>query len=196
MSEAEQTKEIGLVCPDLINFVSIGFNSTTRHLETLAQQAAPSLLIADKTDPVIAGKISMSQKTGQSGAQISMQKPLLAVFVPCIKESSKLYSHLPVLVKKASMAFPHVPAIRLVTLPLDAETRLSEALKIPRVGLIGLECDAPGVSALAEVIRANVPELIVPWLQESKAGAYLPTDIKTIHPKSCSDQETVAEDKT
>lgn len=89
------------------------------------------------------------------------------------------------------MAFPNLPAVRLVTLPIDAEIRLSEALKIPRIGLIGLECDAPGVSALAEVVRANVPELTVPWLQESKIGSYLPTDIKAIYPNAYSGQESV-----
>lgn len=165
-------------------------------METLAQKATPSSLLVDKTDAVTARKPSASQKIGQSGAHVSRQKPLLAVFVPCMKESSNLYSHLPILVKTASMAFPHLPAIRLVTLPMDAEKRLSEALKIPRVGLIGFECDAPGVSALAEMIRANVPELIVPWLQESKAGVYLPTDIKAIYPNPFLDQESRAEQKT
>lgn len=137
----------------------------------------------------------MSKQIGRSHAQSSEQKPLLAVFVPSLGESSKLYSHLPILIKTASMAFPHLPAIRLVTLPLDAEARLSEALKLPRVGLIGLECDAPGISVLAEVIRAEVPELVVPWLQESKAGMYLPTEINVLYSNSCSKQGNVAKEK-
>ena len=195
MSEAQQTPGIRMACPDLINFVSIGFNSTTRHLEALAQKSAPSSLVVGKIDPVMNGKLSTARKRGQSDAEISSPKPLLAVFVPNIKESPKLYSHLPILVKTASMAFPQLPAIRLVTLPSDAENRLSETLKIPRVGLIGLECDAPRVSTLAEVIRADVPELIVPWLQESNAGAYLPTEIKAIYPNTCSDRQSVAQTK-
>ena len=175
--------------------MTVGFNSTTRYLETLARKAAPRLPLIDETDPVTIGEPSMSQNTSQSNKDISRQKQLLAVFVPSMRESSKLYSHLPILVKTASMAFPHLPAIRLVTLPTEAENRLSEALKIPRVGLIGLECDAPGVSALAEVIRADVPDLIVPWLQESKAGSYLPVDIKAMYPNVYSDHENVGKEK-
>lgn len=196
ISELERTKDTRLFNPDLTKCVTIGFNSTMRHLEALAQKAAPSSLLVNRTDPVAAEELSKSQKTGQSDTEISSQKQLLAIFVPYMKQSSKLYAHLPILVKTASMAFPHLPAIRLVTLPVDAENRLSKALQIPRVGLIGLECDAPGVSALAEMVRANVPELIVPWLQESKAGAYLPTNIKAIYPKAYSDHESVGREKT
>lgn len=195
MSEAEQTQDTSLGYPDIINFVTVGFNSTTRYLETVAQKAAPSSPLINETDPVIIGKLSTSQNASQSDIDSSRQKRLLAVFVPSKRESSKLYSHLPILVKTASMAFPHLPAIRLVTLPTEAENRLSEALKIPRVGLIGLECDAPGVSALAEVVRADVPELIVPWLQESKAGSYLPADIKAMYPNVYSDHESVGTEK-
>ena len=194
-SEAGRTQDTRVVNPDLTKFVTIGFNSTMRHLETLAQKAAPSSLVVNRTAPVTAEELTKSQKPGQSDTEVSSEKQPLAIFVPYMKQSSKLYAHLPILVKTASMAFPHLPAIRLVTLPVDAENRLSEALKIPRVGLIGLECDAPGVSALAEMIRANVPELIVPWLQESKAGAYLRTDIKAIYPNAYSDHESVGREK-
>lgn len=89
------------------------------------------------------------------------------------------------------MAFPHLPAIRLVTLPMGAEKRLSEALRIPRVGLIGVEWDAPGVLPLAAVVRADVPELIVPWLQESNASSYLSANIQAMYPNAYPDHEIV-----
>ena len=138
----------------------------------------------------------MSQPIEESQTKLAQPKPLLAVFVPCLGESSKLYSHLPILVKTASMAFPDLPTIRLVTLPLHAEARLREALKLPRVGLIGLRCDAPGVSALTEMIRADVPELVVPWLEESKAGVYLPTEINVPYSKTALKQANDSKKKT
>ncbi len=179
-------------CPELVKSVTIGFNSTTRYLETLAQKSAPSSLAMNISDPVLPGKRSTSGRMSHYNAPISEQNTLFAVFVPNRGESSNLYSHLPILVKAASMAFPHLPEIRLVTLPSDAEARLSKALQLPRVGLIGLKCDAPGSSVIAEVIRADVPEVVVPWLQESQVGVYMPTEINVVHSNSCSDQSKVA----
>lgn len=133
----------------------------------------------------------MSEQVNNLEAQIAKPKPLLAVFVAHPEGPSKLYSHLLILVKTASTAFPDLPAVRLVPLPLDAEARLSEALKLPRIGLVGLQRDAPGISALAELIEAEVPELVVPWLPESKAGVYLPTKINATYCVSGVNQSKV-----
>lgn len=176
----EPSQSTRLACPELVKFVTVGFNSTTRHLENLAQKNNPISLPTNELDPVVGGKGSIPTQTDRPNSLITETKPLVAVFIPSVGESPNLYSHLPILVKTASMAFPHLPDIRLVTLPFGAEARLSEALRLPRVGLISLACDAPGGSEISDLIRTNVPELIVPWLHGPESGVYMPTEISVI----------------
>ena len=53
-------------------------------------------------------------------------------------------------------------------------------LGIPRVGMVGLIDGAPSASSLIELVRQNVPELEVPWLEEAVKGAYLAVKINTV----------------
>ena len=66
-----------------------------------------------------------------------------------------------------------------MVLPEGAEDRLKAVLGIPRVGIVGLVDGAPSASSLIELVREEVPELEVPWLQEAVKGAYLAVKIKT-----------------
>lgn len=143
--------------PELNLFITIGLNSTNRHLESmtvvLPVEKAPS-------------------------------KPrLLAVFV-CRSDSqpSQLHSHLPVLCNIASRSSPE-HTVRLVQLPKGAEARLAISLAIPQVGFLGLMEGAPGSTSLLHFLEEKVPAIEVPWL-EGYLG-YQPTVIramKTIAP--------------
>ena len=106
--------------------------------------------------------------------------PLAAVFVPHFDQPAMLYAHIPLLAKMTSSAFATLPSTRLVVLPKGAEQRLASALKIPRVGLIGLSRDAPESAALIEFVRQKVPEIEVPCLNEVVAGSCLPVKIDEI----------------
>ncbi|MCJ1270671.1 RNase P and RNase MRP subunit [Lobaria immixta] len=117
--------------PEVLEFMTVGFNTTTRHLEDLAQKC-----------------------TGK--------KPLVAIFVPHAEQPKILHSHLPVLIKAASLGSPSLPPIRLVPLASGAEARLIKALGIPRVGLIGLMDNAPAASQLIQLTRTHVPVVEIP----------------------------------
>lgn len=169
--------------PAIQQHLTIGFNSTTKHLESLAQASAPQN--TQNQEP-------KSSNVGNPIADPSdPDKPeaIVAIFVPGSDQPSILYSHLPLLIKTASLASPSSPAPRLVSLPKGAEERLSAALSIPRAGLIGLMEGAPNTDSFIEFIRQQVPEVEVPWLREAAAGAYLPVNIKTIQTSAPASQK-------
>lgn len=162
----------------MLKFVTIGFNTTTQFLEMLAQNQRH--IIVPSLVPITEPKSAKDDDAQSDGNRVT-DKPLAAVFVPCAEQPPILHSHLPLLIKTASLAFPSSPQTRLVALPIGAEARLSKALNIPRVSLVGLISDAPAASELIGYIRAHVPAIEIPWLQESAGGFFLPTVINTIH---------------
>ena len=107
-------------------------------------------------------------------------KPLAAVFVPREGHPSILHAHLPILCKVASMAFPQSLSTRLVWLPKGAEERLASALRLPRVGIVGIVEAAPGSASVIDYVRQHVRAVEVPWVELAKSGVYLPVKIKTI----------------
>ncbi|MCJ1342090.1 hypothetical protein MMC31_000270 [Peltigera leucophlebia] len=167
--------------PEVLDFVTIGHNMTTRHLEALAQKSEQTLI--------------HSQTTPDSGSGIAsfgpdLRKPLVAVFVSCAEQPPIMHSHLPYLVKAASLSSPSLPSICLITLPSGAETQLSRALRIRRVDLVGLLYDSPTASDLIDFLRAQAPAVEIPWLQDSITGVYFPTTIKPVHTTSLLEWKT------
>lgn len=160
--------------PDMLKYLTIGFNSTTRYLESLARTAYPE--VTQDQDPTTS-KAETAEPTPSSPAN---PKPMIAIFVPRLDQPPILYSHLPLLIKTASLASTSSPPPRLISLPKGAEERLSAALSIPRAGLIGLIEGAPNINHFIEFIRQQVPEVEVPWLHEAVAGSYMPVNIKAI----------------
>ena len=150
--------------PEITTFLSIGFNSTERLLEAAAQRATP---------------MAISNWVASAASQADL-KPLVAVFVDRSELSPLLYSHLPQLLSTASLNAPSDPAIRLVTLPNSSTARLSAALNIPRASVLGLEQDAPNTQPLVEFIREHVAPVEIPWLENAKAGTYMPVAIKSV----------------
>ena len=164
---------------ELLNYLTIGFNTTTRHLEALAQ----SRILANRQLAAPGSDIEAKEacKAPRINLQSSILKPLEAIFVPRSDQASIMHSHLPTLIKAASMAPASSQDIKLVALPKGGEAKLSSALGIPRVGLIGLMAGAPDASPLIKFVRQNVPEVEAVWLAEAGAGVYLPVEINTIH---------------
>ncbi len=155
--------------PAIKNYLTIGFNSTTRYLEALAQISAPQR----------EGQDAGPSKTPHSRTA-PIPKPLAAIFVPRFDQPSILHSNLPLLIEAASLASPSSPQPSLVTLPKGADERLSAAIAIPRVGLIGLLDGAPNADLIINFIRQHVPKVEVPWLDEAARGLYRPVNIKAV----------------
>jgi len=160
--------------PDMQRHLTIGFNSTTRYLESLAQGSATTTTQGQKP------KFSKVGNPSADSSHSKKPRPIVAIFVPRSDHPSILYSHLPLLIKTASLAPPSSPTPRLVSLPKGAEELLSAALAIPRAGLIGLIDGAPNTDPFIDFIRQQVPELEVPWLHDAAAGIYSPVNIKVI----------------
>ena len=164
-----------LAQPEIQDHLTIGFNTTTRFLEFLAQKVRPDSGEDENLNAVVPIK-----NPNQPSFDTARIEPLAAVFALRSGQPPVLYSHLPLLVKAANLAVPSSPSTRLISLPEGAGVRLKSVLGIPRVGMIGLMNSAPNASSLVEFIRANVPEMEVPWLQEAIKGEYLPVKINTI----------------
>lgn len=157
--------------PEEFGFVTIGHNMTIRHLEELAQKSGQKLI-----HPQIA------PATASSGP--GLHRPFVAVFVSSAEQPPIMHSHLPYLIKAASLSSPSLPSIGLITLPNEAEARLSSALGIRRVGLVGLLYDSPRALDLVNVLRTQAPAVEIPWLQDSITGVYFPTKVKPVQTTS------------
>jgi ribonuclease P/MRP protein subunit POP3 len=149
--------------PGITPYLTVGLNSTTRHLELLAQKAIPeSLPLHRNLSPAVGGKainpkIASAPEQEQSGTpQEPTQKPLVAVFVARSSQPTLMHAHLPLLTATASLSHSEGPPIALVALPKGAEARLVSALGIPRVSVVGLLEGATGSTALVEFVRRNV----------------------------------------
>jgi len=163
MNEQGQADQTPLP-PEITASVSVGFNSTERRLEAAAQRATPT---------------GISRRVASEAREEDL-KPLAAVFVDRSDHPPILYAHLPQLLATASMSAPTEPAIRLVALPKGSMARLSSALHIPRVSIVGLERDAPNMRPLFEFIREHVAPIEIPWLKNIQEGLYMPVTIKSV----------------
>lgn len=170
LSEASNTKTPAIL--DILEYFTVGFNTTTRYLEALAHRS----ILEDPRSTVLGGTCP-----AHPARATTTTKPLVAVFVPRSDQPSILHSHLPLLTKTASLASPLSPEIRLVTLPKGAEIKLSAALGIPRVGLIGLMDNVPISCPLSEYVRDKVPLVEASWLHPKTASLYLPVKINATH---------------
>ena len=164
-----------LAQPEIQDHLTVGFNTTTRYLEFLAQKIRPDAGEDENFNAVVGSKTPNRPFFDTANIE-----PLAAVFALRSGQPPVLDSHLPLLTRAANLAVPSSPSTRLISLPEGAEVRLKSVLGIPRVGIIGLMNGAPNASSLVEYIRANVPELEAPWLQEAIKGEYLAVNINAI----------------
>lgn len=168
----------------LLSSLTVGFNSTVRHLENLAHRASPAsrtpLAMHVSPHPIPASSIDpeLRKQTSIEDPNPIPLRHMAAVFVPRSSQPSVLHSHLPLLVYTASLAHPLSPQTRLVTLPKGCETRLAVALGLPRVNFVGLmDGDVAGAAELVELVREAVPVVDVPWLEQLRNGTYLPANV-------------------
>ncbi|KAK8252327.1 hypothetical protein HDK77DRAFT_148153 [Phyllosticta capitalensis] len=137
--------------PAIANHITVGLNSTTRHLERLvANKATPSHQDSVPAMPLI----------------LTTQSP-----------SSPVVSHLPLLSSTASCCLPPSQATRIVPLSPSVETKLAAALGLPRVGVIGIKAGAPGTAPLIEYAQSNLQAVDVPWVREASAAVYKPVNV-------------------
>jgi ribonuclease P/MRP protein subunit POP3 len=131
-------------------------------------------------DPAPISQSSPSTDTTTKSNPSLIPPHFSAIFVPASSPPSIIHAHLPMLIFTASLAHPNLPPTRLVTLPKGSESRLCEALGLPRVSFIGILENAPHSKGLIELVRGSVPEIEIPWLTEAKRGEYLGVKINAI----------------
>lgn len=138
--------------------ITVGLNSTSRHLESLLPFKCPK----------------GPNATASSGP--GPNSSLVAIFLTNANSNYLPYSPLPTLTALASAARPSSPAIRLIQLRSNAEAKICEALGLPRAGIVGVFEDAPGARPLVERVR-EIEAVDVPWTREVSAGQWLGTNI-------------------
>ncbi|KAL6245677.1 RNase P and RNase MRP subunit [Rhinocladiella similis] len=146
--------------PEIYGHLTIGFNSTIRRLEALASRRLPSSLLP-KSD------LERPQ---------NLPATLSAVFVcrgnlPDITTSS--------LSLQVATSAPRSARARLIPVSPQTEAKIARALNQPRVGLLGVQEDAPDADALLHWVSDNVDLVEIPWLEEVSSSTYLPVTVKT-----------------
>lgn len=145
--------------PNIHEDVLVGFNAVTRYLETL----------------------STFSRKGESG-MTEEQKPRHVAAVFLLRDMDDLiYSHLPTLCHTASLAYPELPATRLVMLDPSVEKKVAAALvQSPNVSVLALleavEQDASSMG-LIDYVRGEVEAIEVPWLKQAMEAQWLGTKV-------------------
>ena len=166
----------------------VGFNSVNRFLEKHARNLSPHRKRDLFEDSLLVSVSSNASTLHQDNSGVRFDRSIdhaelpgerfATIFVPRYDQSSILHSHLPLLIHVASLAKHEQETPRLVTLPRSAEARLSSALRIPRVGIVGLITETPNTMALIDLVAANVAPLEIPWLDHELTGHYLPVQVQ------------------
>lgn len=154
--------------PEIFSHITLGFNSTVRHLESLSEFSKPLSLV----------ETSLEASRDVSAGSVDQLSPLSAVFVCLTGLPPILTSSLPLLAATASLASIEEPPILLVPLGKVAGEKLAQAVHQPRVGFVGLLSDTSTAENLMDLVRTHVQPVGVPWLKEADSGTYLPAKIR------------------
>ncbi|KAI9665206.1 MAG: hypothetical protein M1831_002216 [Alyxoria varia] len=153
--------------------VTIGFNSTTRHLENLAASAMPSTLACPPGSSEVLEPVDQAEDDTKDRPSHVDAVFLTGPF------NSLLHAHLPMLCYTASTANPELPQTRLVLLGASADPKIAEAMGLPRVGVFGLLSGANETESLMACVRENLPPVEVPWLKEAASAKYMDLRVET-----------------
>ncbi|KAH6654482.1 hypothetical protein BKA67DRAFT_565260 [Truncatella angustata] len=153
--------------PELASFVDVGLSVVTRNLQDKAASAGGN-------GPEVRPEPNTSKETKSSPPSYS------AIFVARSGQPNTINNHLPQMVAVASSKTPAEQTVRLVGFSKSCQDRLSEALGIPRVSVVGLREDAPASKALVEFIRQHVSTIEIAWLKEAREADFKETKIDTI----------------
>ncbi|KAG9952297.1 hypothetical protein KCU85_g2097, partial [Aureobasidium melanogenum] len=152
--------------PEILRHLTVGLNSTSRHLENEAASSKPGAL--PTTD----------KETQQLDEQV-VAKHLAVVFLPKPKDNL-VYAHLPLLCYTASYAQKNkAQCTRLVLLDPSCERTIAAAMGLPRAGVIGVFDNAPGAAPLLEYVRDNVDPVEVLWLNKALSGQWMGINVET-----------------
>lgn len=159
--------------PEIYNNLTIGFNTTIRRLEALSQVRKPSSL----SEPTIAHQPPPAPSN------------LLAVLVCRRSFPEVVTSSLPLLIATAA---PKSSRSRLIEISPQSEAKIAQALRQPRVGVLGVENDAAGAATLARFVVENIEAVDIRWLEPLSTPAYLPVKIHSVAatPKQKSSGDT------
>lgn len=150
--------------PEILRYLTVGLNTTSRHLESEAALSKPGALVCvDK----------------EKEAEKTSRERLAVVFLPKLR-NNLVYSHLPLLCYTSSATQKDkVQRTRLVLLDSSCERIIATAMGLPRAGVIGLFDDAPGALSLLEYVRENVDPIEVPWLEKALSGQWMGMNVET-----------------
>lgn len=157
MQRSKNQKEPLLPLPDVQSYITIGLNSTTRHLESLAALSSRATL---------ARLPWLEQDERVAGGNIPALAHVDAIFLSQPSQDI-LYAHLPLLAVTASMAHPELPRTRHVALKEASGARLANVMGLPRAGVIGILRSAPGAAPLLNYLREHTSPTACPWLEEA-----------------------------
>lgn len=140
---------VSLEQPSIQKEITVGFNSTVKALEDQAQQGRKSRIEAGNSDPP--------------------PKYIQYVFVAKFDISlALLLSPFPVLSYTASWSEGR--RVKLVQLPKGSMAKLSSALKLENVSIIGIRANLSLASHLYELVDSNILDVEVPWLEGYLTG--------------------------
>ena len=142
--------------PEVLPYLTVGFNSTMRCLESLCYDSMPDTIrrfLGEKAESSTTK--SKRKRTSKSNTRKKTGR-LVAVFVCRSSLSPAHYAYIPQLVELASKDRVPGQEIRLIPLSRGAEGRLAKAMGLPRVGIVGLT-DCKPASVLIDYVKENVP---------------------------------------
>ncbi len=139
--------------PEILDFVTLGFNSSTSSLE---KQARKNYQIFK--DPIIA----KSKPITENDSNIRVLFVCKSDIQPAL-----LTSHFPILCFTASRSQDKRQCskpVKLVQLPKGTMQKLSTATGQTNCGIISLKENTPGSSILFQLLDTSVSDIDVPWL--------------------------------
>jgi len=181
--------------PEISGYIDVGLTTVTRTLQHLSSPDSAAPPSGDKakinngsgcnvstptTDKRPAAEEMASPSTSSSGSSGSSYT---AIFIARSGQTKPFQAHFPQMVAAASKTQGH---IRLVGfLKQGVAERLSAALDIPRVSVVGLRVGAPNANPLVEFLSERVDPVVVPWL-EGKGHDFRKTQIKAVETVRCA----------
>ncbi|KAG9678743.1 hypothetical protein KCU99_g925, partial [Aureobasidium melanogenum] len=150
--------------PEILKYLTVGLNTTSRHLESEAASSKPGAL------PTAIKEAKVEQAITKRLAVVFLPKPM----------DNLVYAHLPLLCYTASCAQKNkAQCTRLVLLDASCERTIATAMGLPRAGVVGVFDDAPGAAPLLEYVRDNVDPVEVPWLDKALSGQWMGINVET-----------------
>lgn len=155
--------------PEIQKYLTVGFNSTVRHLQSLSQAQTLPQTVKDE----------LHTDNSQS---------LHTILVCTSTLPDVMTAPLPLLVASASLSLPEDAAVRLLPISQSSSMKISEALKQPRVSVLGLLGGHATMNNIQRLVAEEVGVIDVPWLCEAANNRYRPLKVHTA-------EITVGEDK-